>query len=270
MAHKKGQGSVRNGRDSLSKRRGVKKYAGEFVTQSSILVTQCGTKFRPGRYVRIARNDTLHAEVDGTVYFDQDGRRVNILPTPRPLKGAEWGDEVPDALAVLDRPVRRTQPVSKRIPGSGTRAFPKSSGQPPRTPVRQEPIREVDKYYKKLIARRGKTMERDKHPPTDLELVARPENQPAHGFGATVAPDGYHLFLPPVVFGFLDAHFVTTATGFVAYVRAFPEVVAEGLHLKKEEVVSALPELVREVAKVLPAEALAEVPSDQYGYGTLD
>jgi large subunit ribosomal protein L27 len=80
MAHKKGQGSVKNGRDSLPKRRGIKKYGGEFVTVGSIIVTQCGTRYHPGRYVRQARNYSLFAVADGTVYFDQQSRRVNILP----------------------------------------------------------------------------------------------------------------------------------------------------------------------------------------------
>ncbi len=81
MAHKKGQGSVRNGRDSQSKRRGIKAYGGQFVTTGSIIVTQCGTKFAPGRYVRRAKNDFLFALTDGTVYFDQGGKRVNLTPT---------------------------------------------------------------------------------------------------------------------------------------------------------------------------------------------
>ena len=81
MAHKKGQGSVRNGRDSQPKRRGVKLYGGQAVTTSSIIVTQCGTKYAPGRYVRRAKNDNLFATTDGTVYFDQGGKRVNVLPT---------------------------------------------------------------------------------------------------------------------------------------------------------------------------------------------
>ena len=81
MAHKKGQGSVRNGRDSQSKRRGIKAYGGQFVTTGSIIVTQCGTKYAPGRYVRRAKNDCLFALTDGKVYFDQDGKRVNLTPT---------------------------------------------------------------------------------------------------------------------------------------------------------------------------------------------
>ena len=85
MAHKKGQGSVRNGRDSKSKRRGIKTYAGQTVTTGSILVTQCGTKYSPGRYVRRAKNDSLFALTDGTVYFDQNGKRMNLIP-------AEAGD----------------------------------------------------------------------------------------------------------------------------------------------------------------------------------
>ena len=81
MAHKKGQGSVRNGRDSTSKRRGLKAYGGQTVTVGSIIVTQCGTKFSPGRFVRMSKNCNIHALVDGTVYFDQGGKRINVQPT---------------------------------------------------------------------------------------------------------------------------------------------------------------------------------------------
>jgi large subunit ribosomal protein L27 len=81
MAHKKGQGSVRNGRDSTSKRRGIKAYGGQFVTTGSIIVTQCGTRYAAGRYVRRAKNDCLFALTDGTVYFDQAGKRVNLTPS---------------------------------------------------------------------------------------------------------------------------------------------------------------------------------------------
>jgi large subunit ribosomal protein L27 len=80
MAHKKGQGSVKNGRDSNPQRRGIKKYAGESVTTGSILVTQCGTKWHPGMNVKRARNDSLFALCDGTVYFSSNGRKVNIKP----------------------------------------------------------------------------------------------------------------------------------------------------------------------------------------------
>jgi large subunit ribosomal protein L27 len=80
MAHKKGQGSVKNGRDSNPQRRGIKKYAGESVTTGSILVTQCGTKWHPGMNVKRARNDSLFALCDGTVYFSSNGRKVNVKP----------------------------------------------------------------------------------------------------------------------------------------------------------------------------------------------
>jgi large subunit ribosomal protein L27 len=78
MAHKKGQGSVRNGRDSVSKRLGVKRFGGQFVTAGSILVRQRGTKFEAGRNVGTGRDWTLFALVDGKVKFDKEGRRVNI------------------------------------------------------------------------------------------------------------------------------------------------------------------------------------------------
>jgi large subunit ribosomal protein L27 len=81
MAHKKGQGSVRNGRDSQPKRRGIKAYGGQYVTTGSIIVTQCGTRYSAGRFVRRAKNDSLFALTDGTVYFDQAGKRVNLTPT---------------------------------------------------------------------------------------------------------------------------------------------------------------------------------------------
>ena len=79
MAHKKGQGSVRNGRDSVSKRLGVKRFGGEFVTAGSILVRQRGTKFTAGQNVGTGRDWTLFALMDGKVNFDKEGRRINIL-----------------------------------------------------------------------------------------------------------------------------------------------------------------------------------------------
>ena len=80
MAHKKGQGSVRNGRDSASKRLGVKRYGGQFVTAGSILVRQRGTKFIAGQNVGTGRDWTLFSLVDGKVQFDKDGHRVNVKP----------------------------------------------------------------------------------------------------------------------------------------------------------------------------------------------
>jgi large subunit ribosomal protein L27 len=80
MAHKKGQGSVRNGRDSVSKRLGVKRYGGEAVAAGNILVRQRGTKFIAGQNVGTGRDWTLFALVDGKVSFDKNGRRVNVKP----------------------------------------------------------------------------------------------------------------------------------------------------------------------------------------------
>lgn len=79
MAHKKGQGSSRNGRDSNAQRRGVKKYGGEQVRAGNIIVRQLGTKFHPGLGVGIGRDYTLYALRDGTVQFDREGRRVNVI-----------------------------------------------------------------------------------------------------------------------------------------------------------------------------------------------
>jgi large subunit ribosomal protein L27 len=81
MAHKKGQGSVRNGRDSVSKRLGVKCYGGEAVTAGSIIVRQRGSKFVAGLNVGVGRDWTLFALVDGKVAFDKESRRVNVVPS---------------------------------------------------------------------------------------------------------------------------------------------------------------------------------------------
>ena len=79
MAHKKGQGSSRNGRDSESKRLGVKKFGGQSVIAGNILVRQRGTKFSPGRNVGLGRDWTLFALADGRVEFDKNGRRINVI-----------------------------------------------------------------------------------------------------------------------------------------------------------------------------------------------
>lgn len=79
MAHKKGQGSVRNGRESASQRLGIKLYGGQGVRAGGIIVRQRGTKYHPGRNVSRAKDDTLFALVDGVVEFDQQGRRVNVV-----------------------------------------------------------------------------------------------------------------------------------------------------------------------------------------------
>ena len=81
MAHKKGQGSSRNGRDSNAQRRGVKKFGGEQVWAGHILVRQVGNRFFPGKGVGQGNDYTLFALVDGYVKFDRGGRRVNIVDT---------------------------------------------------------------------------------------------------------------------------------------------------------------------------------------------
>ncbi len=78
MAHKKGQGSSRNGRDSNAQRRGVKRFGGQQVRAGNILVRQVGTKFHPGSNVGQGNDYTLFALTDGVVRFDRGGRRVHV------------------------------------------------------------------------------------------------------------------------------------------------------------------------------------------------
>ncbi|ADV62275.1 LSU ribosomal protein L27P [Isosphaera pallida ATCC 43644] len=80
MAHKKGQGSSRNGRDSQPKYLGIKLYGGQYAKAGSIICRQRGTRWRPGRNVGLGRDYTIFALVEGHVKFDQGGRRINIIP----------------------------------------------------------------------------------------------------------------------------------------------------------------------------------------------
>ena len=83
MAHKKGVGSSRNGRDSNAQRLGVKRFGGEHVTAGNILVRQRGTKFHPGRNVAKGKDDTLFALVDGVVKFetyDRGRQQISVIP----------------------------------------------------------------------------------------------------------------------------------------------------------------------------------------------
>jgi large subunit ribosomal protein L27 len=82
MAHKKGGGSSRNGRDSNSQRLGVKKYAGEFVLAGNILIRQRGTPIKPGLNVDIGKDDTVFSTIDGVVVYDvvRGRKRVSVMP----------------------------------------------------------------------------------------------------------------------------------------------------------------------------------------------
>jgi large subunit ribosomal protein L27 len=83
MAHKKGVGSSRNGRESESKRLGIKKYGNEFVSAGSILVRQRGTKYHPGNNVKKGKDDTLFSVIDGYVKFERKDRnrsKVSVYP----------------------------------------------------------------------------------------------------------------------------------------------------------------------------------------------
>ena len=79
MAHKKGQGSSRNGRESNAQRLGVKKFGGQSVVAGNILIRQVGNKWHPGKGVGQGKDYTLFALVDGQVMFDRNGRRINVI-----------------------------------------------------------------------------------------------------------------------------------------------------------------------------------------------
>ena len=87
MAHKKGVGSSRNGRDSNPQYRGVKKFGGEFVRAGNIIIRPCGTKVHPGLNVGLGRDYTIFALIDGTVQFSpKDKRRIKVSVTPLPIE----------------------------------------------------------------------------------------------------------------------------------------------------------------------------------------
>jgi large subunit ribosomal protein L27 len=85
MAHKKGGGSSRNGRDSNAQRLGVKKYAGEHVLSGNILIRQRGTRIKPGLNVDVGKDDTIFATIEGVVVYDivKGRKRVNVMPAEK-------------------------------------------------------------------------------------------------------------------------------------------------------------------------------------------
>jgi large subunit ribosomal protein L27 len=92
MAHKKGGGSSRNGRDSQSQRLGIKVYSGQHVLSGNILVRQRGTHIKPGRNVDIGKDDTLFATAEGTVVYEtirDDRKRVSVVPSTESEKQSE-------------------------------------------------------------------------------------------------------------------------------------------------------------------------------------
>ena len=80
MAHKKGQGSVKNGRDSHSKRLGMKKFGGSYVITGNIICRQRGMKFKAGKNVGVGRDQTIFALIEGRVFFDRKSTRINVVP----------------------------------------------------------------------------------------------------------------------------------------------------------------------------------------------
>ncbi|MGL4553683.1 MAG: 50S ribosomal protein L27 [Gemmataceae bacterium] len=80
MAHKKGQGSSKNGRESHSQRLGIKVYGGGPVKIGSIIVRQRGTRYAPGKNVGLGKDDTIFSLVEGVVKFDQGGKRISVVP----------------------------------------------------------------------------------------------------------------------------------------------------------------------------------------------
>jgi large subunit ribosomal protein L27 len=154
MAHKKGGGSSRNGRDSVSKRLGVKEYGGEFVTAGSILVRQRGTKFVAGRNVGTGRDWSLFALVNGTVLFDKNSKRINVIPTRAVVPAATAGPAPvaeaavePEAapVAVAAAPAASAEPAPLAEAGAEPAAapVPESTAPPPENPVAETPLAEA-------------------------------------------------------------------------------------------------------------------------------
>jgi large subunit ribosomal protein L27 len=102
MAHKKGGGSSTNGRDSQGQRLGIKRFGGQFVTGGSILIRQRGTRFKAGKNVGRAKDDSLFARVDGVVRFEDKGglgRFISVLPPAARIEGSAASADKPAAPA---------------------------------------------------------------------------------------------------------------------------------------------------------------------------
>ena len=105
MAHKKGQGSSRNGRDSNPKMLGIKLYGGQYAKPGSIICRQNGTKWQPGKNVGVGSDWTIFSLIEGTVKFDREGRRINVVPARPPPPAADGPST--ESVMSADRRARR-------------------------------------------------------------------------------------------------------------------------------------------------------------------
>ncbi|MEJ7604847.1 MAG: 50S ribosomal protein L27 [Bryobacteraceae bacterium] len=99
MAHKKGLGSSKNGRDSQAQRLGIKRFGGEFVSGGSILVRQRGTRYKPGENVGVGKDDTLYARISGFVLFRDRGRMGKFISIANEAASASTTSQSPASLA---------------------------------------------------------------------------------------------------------------------------------------------------------------------------
>jgi large subunit ribosomal protein L27 len=266
VAHKKGQGSSRNGRDSNPKMLGIKLFGGQRANAGSILCRQRGTRWKAGLNAYYGRDWTIHARVEGTVYFDRDCSRINVMP----LGSEEMGPVASGAaLMELRTPSRsRFRPIHSLSDKEG---FPRTSPDRPLVPdVHNSEIPEVvGGFLDRLFRQKGDAVP---HHMKDFEIRAdrtRPVSDPA--FGARVSNEGEALLVPPIVAEVLEQFGVVTASGFLSCARVFPSAIADGLSWEAERVDRARGDLVDMLkhSDIDPSLLLEGDSSDGFGFGAL-
>jgi large subunit ribosomal protein L27 len=257
MAHKKGQGSVKNGRDSNAKRRGLKLFGGQHAYPGSVLCRQCGTKWRPGKNVYQGKDFTLHSLIEGVVRFSNQGRVINVDPPGVQAPADTADDDTSPAVAV--------KPLSPTRRRSEPRQTPHREN-----PTHQPPLQQVEKaivgsFFKLLkTARKGDAAVAETH--HDLLINPDPRLRLTEpGLGVRVGGEVLHV--PPILYTFLVAHSVATAAGLVSYLRAFPSAVAAGLGLEFDLVKAEVPRLIGTLKGHVDDAFLTEPSPSRLKYG---
>lgn len=234
MAHKKGQGSSRNGRDSNSKRLGIKRFGGQYVVAGNILVRQCGTKWRPGRNVGMGRDYTIFSLVQGVVYFDQDRRRVNVSPEERMASGA---------IAVIER-----RPRSRK--------------------------RNDDDVIVSRVGVLLEHLSNEKSDRTEplLDLPIRPDVRlhiQDQAFGTKVCTADRTLYVPVLVAKIAESLHITNASGLVAYTRSFPTAFGDSVGHDSEFVSKGYAALVERIRGHIDESFLMPPDCSKFGFGAV-
>jgi large subunit ribosomal protein L27 len=262
VAHKKGQGSSRNGRDSNPKMLGIKRHGGEFVWPGCIICKQRGTRWRPGKHVGLGRDFTIWSLVEGYVHFNKKARRISVLPVGVKVTSPSAEDRQLGS-ATATRAFPSKSKTATRSSGGRTQHSARSS---PHEPLKLLPAH-AGSFLLKLLSNRGGVMAEE-----IKDLVLRVDHGSmvnSRAFGVRLDVPGRILSVPPALWELAQMHSIAMASGLVDLITTFPTTVAKGLSLPIERVSAESLALVDIVRGHIDDDFLVDTSPAKRGYGYL-